>query len=76
MGYIGQMPQANKELPGRATSTGEPGTPGQTAQAAPEHTGPRADELPSLLPNSQSVSLSVFSQPSQPAQSDDEATGE
>lgn len=63
MGYIGQMPQARKELPGRATSTGEPGTPGQAGGPSLDHGGSRADELPSLLPNLRSVSLALPAQP-------------
>jgi hypothetical protein len=72
MGYIGQMPQGREELPGRATSTGEPGTPGQAGGPAPDHAGPRADELPSLLPSSRSVSLGLAGQPKLP---DDEGAG-
>ncbi|MEO6885092.1 MAG: hypothetical protein ABI232_02240 [Jatrophihabitantaceae bacterium] len=63
MGYIGQMPQANKELPGRATSTGEPGAPGKTALDVADHGGSRADELPSLLSGSRSVTLTLTDQP-------------
>lgn len=49
MGYIGQMPGRPEELPGRETGTGAPPEPG----------GPRAGELPDLLPGrSQSITLS------------------
>lgn len=56
MGYIGQMPGAPQQLPGRETGTGAP----------PEHSGPRADELPSLL-QTRAHSVSLAPQPpSQP----------
>lgn len=40
MGYIGQLPQRLEALPAQETGTGAPPEPG----------GPRADELPVLLP--------------------------